>query len=455
MIDVALRDNLPILALFAALALLSGPLAWRLARSRSLPVPAAVGTSTSAALVLAATLYRLHPGAPATRTCTLQQDLVGSVLAPQGLLNTALFVPLSFFLTVLARRPMPVLAATVVLSGAIEIAQALAPGMGRACDSADLAANGLGALAGCLAGRAWIRAAARRTGPSAPRPNARRRDVRLASGIAGAGALVLLVAALPTLLVTVSDTSDAHGADPAQRKAAAAAVREYFGDSAVPTKVQYTRGSHGQSGRVEVAARSGQLVLDWPSREVRSGQLSATAPDRPGTAPLAEADARSAAADFAKAHFTWAPSGEGTQVTAAGGPDSQAKLVSWRSRVDGVLMPMRLDVIVGGDRRILAFSANGTPPPPGLPKPAVTREQAHTRALAAHPGTEVTSSDLVAKQDRQGAWRVCWMISLATPGQPAAAPPAGGASHPRGMLAVILDAETGAPFQNGELTFAG
>lgn len=455
MTEVALRDTLPILALFAVVAVLSGLPAWRLGRSRGISAPMAVGMSTSAALVLVATLYRLHPGAPATRTCTLQQDMVGSILAPQGLLNIALFVPLSFFLTLLTRRPLPVLAGTVVLSGAIEIAQALVPGMGRACDSADLAANGLGALAGCLAGRAWAKAIVRRTGPSAPRPHARRRDVRLASVIAGAGAVALLAAALPTLLLTVSDTSDAHQADPAQRRAAAAAVREYFGDSAVLIKVQYTRGSHGRPGRVEAATRSGQLVLDWPSREVRSGQLSAIDPDRPGAAPLAETDARSAAADFAKTHFAWAPPADGTQVTAAGGPDSQAKLVSWRSRVDGVLMPMRLDVIVGGDRRILAFSAAATPPPPGLPKPAVTREQAHTKALAAHPGTEVTSSDLVAKQDRTGVWRVCWMISLATPGRPAAAPPAGGAARPQGMLAVILDAETGAPFQNGELTLPG
>ncbi|MBT2468157.1 VanZ family protein [Streptomyces sp. ISL-66] len=63
-------------------------------------------------------------------------------------MNAALFVPLAFFACWATRRPLPVLAASFVLSGTIELVQALTPGMGRACDSADLAANGVGAAAG-------------------------------------------------------------------------------------------------------------------------------------------------------------------------------------------------------------------------------------------------------------------------------------------------------------------
>lgn len=453
MIEAALSGNVSLLLLFAALALLAGGPAWWLGRRRAVSPSVAVAATTAGALVLAATLYRLHPEAPASRVCTVQRDALGSLTAEQGLLNAALFLPLAFFVTLLARRPLPVFAASAVLSGAIEVAQALIPGTGRTCDTGDLAANALGALAGCAAGYAWCRRASR-PAEAGVRPLRRRADIRLTSFIAAAGAGVLAAVALPTLLITVSDVSDGHQADAAQTTAAAAAAREFFGDSARTESVQYTPGSHGRPGRLEVATGSGSLVVDWPSREVRSGRLAAVEPDRPGAPPVADGVVREAASAFAEAHFPWAPPGDTTQVTAAGGPDSQAKLVSWRSRVDGVLMPMRLDVIVGGDRKILAFSASKVAAPQ-LPKPAVTKEEAQRKAEAAHPGTEVTSSELLAKQDAQGAWRVCWMISLKS-----TAPVAGGstpatpgaAAQPKaGMLVVALDAVTGLPFAGADL----
>ncbi|MFE5767970.1 VanZ family protein [Streptomyces sp. NPDC056485] len=452
MIEAALSGHLPLLLLFAALALLAGGPAWWLGRKYAVSPSAAVAATTSAALVLAATLYRLHPQAPASRVCTVQRDLLGSLLAPQGLLNIALFLPLALFPTLLTRRPLPVFAACAVLSGAIEVTQALTPGMGRACDTGDLAANALGALAGCAAGYAWCRTASR---PSAARarPLRGRADIRLTSIIAAAGAGVLAAVALPTLLITVSEVSDGHRADPAQTEAAAAAAREFFGDAATTEAVQYTPGSHGQPGRLEIATRSGSLVLDWPSREVRSGRLAAVEPDRPGAPAIADGAVREAASAFAAIHFPWAPPADTTQVTAAGGPDSQAKLVSWRSRVDGVLMPMRLDVIVGGDQRILAFSAANIAAP-RLPNPVVTKEEAQRKAAAAHPGAEVTSSELIAKQDAQGAWHVCWITSLAgaAPAGGPTAPAPGASARPRaGVRVVTLDAVTGLPFKGADL----
>ncbi|MFD7834952.1 VanZ family protein [Streptomyces sp. NPDC059761] len=448
MIEAALSGHLSLLLLFAALALLAGGPAWWLGRRYAVSPSVAVAAATAGALVLAATLYRLHPQAPASRVCTVQRDVLGSLIAPQGLLNIALFLPLAFFPTLLTRRPLPVFAASAVLSGAIEVTQALTPGMGRACDTGDFAANALGALAGCAAGYVWCRMASRPAAAEA-RPLRRRADIRLTSFIGAAGAGVLAAVALPTLLITVSDVSDGHRADPAQTKAAAAAAREFFGDSVTTDNVQYTPGSHGQPGRLEVATRAGSLVVDWPSREVRSGRLAAVEPDRPDTSPIADAAVREAASAFAKSHFPWAPSADTTQVTAAGGPDSQARLVSWRSRVDGVLMPMRLDVIVGGDQRILAFSATNIAAPQ-LPKPVVTKEEAQNKAEAALPGAEVTSSELIAKQDAQGAWRVCWITSLksATPAGGPSAPGPGATARPKeGMRVFTLDAVTGLPFQ--------
>ncbi|MFF4100770.1 VanZ family protein [Streptomyces sp. NPDC001903] len=452
MIEAALSGHLSLLLLFAALALLAGGPAWWLGRRYAVSPSVSVAATTAGALVLAATLYRLHPQAPASRVCTVQRDVLGSLIAQQGLLNIALFIPLAFFTTLLTRRPLPVFAACAVLSGAVEVAQALTPGMGRACDTGDLAANALGALAGCAAGYAWCRFVPRHAAAGAP-PLRRRADIRLTSFIGAAGAGLLAAVALPTLLITVSDVSDGHRADPAQTKAATAAAQEFFGDSVTTDNVQYTPGSHGQPGRLEIATRSGSLVVDWPSREVRSGRLAAVEPDRPGAPPIADDAVRETASAFAKTHFPWAPPSDTTRVTAAGGPDSQAKLVSWRSRVDGVLMPMRLDVIVGGDRKILAFSASNIAAPQ-LPKAVLTKEEAQEKARAAHPDAEVTSSELIAKQDARGTWHPCWITSLksASPAGGPSAPAPGATDRPKaGMRVVTLDAVTGLPFRGADL----
>ncbi|MGA5069067.1 hypothetical protein ACPB9E_35750 [Streptomyces exfoliatus] len=132
----------------------------------------------------------------------------------------------------------------------------------------------------------------------------------------------------------------------------------------------------------------------------------------------------------------------------AGGPDQQAKVVQRRVRIDGVLMPMRLDVVVGGDRRILSFGARDEQVS-GLPRATVTREQATAKALAAYTGARVTGSELLARRDGQGQWRVCWMVSLTPPDgrRDAKASGPGTASGPAAELfGMAFDAVTGAPF---------
>lgn len=78
---------------------------------------------------------------------------VGFSLPFQGLetfANTALFVPIALFAGLLTRRPLPVLAAASGLSAAIELVQALAASLGRACDTNDWAMNTIGAVIGAL-----------------------------------------------------------------------------------------------------------------------------------------------------------------------------------------------------------------------------------------------------------------------------------------------------------------
>ena len=64
--------------------------------------------------------------------------------------NIALFFPLAFFATLASRRPLLVLVSAAGLSAVLEGAQAVAPGIGRACDTNDWLMNTIGTVAGVL-----------------------------------------------------------------------------------------------------------------------------------------------------------------------------------------------------------------------------------------------------------------------------------------------------------------
>ncbi|MEX0167759.1 VanZ family protein [Streptomyces sp. LMG1-1-1.1] len=452
MIDASLGAS-PFLIPALALILLAATLtAWLLHRRNGRVPVAPLGAAVSGAVVLAATLSPLGTHAPALRVCSLPTDLAASLFADQGLMNIALFVPPALFLTVATRRPATVAAALVLLSGGVEVAQALTPGMARACDASDFGANVLGALLGCLSGSAWIRRRADRTTPEST-GRTRARDLRLGVIVSVCGGILLSAVALPALAFTESDARADQRPDAAQLVAAADAVRSFFGPGAVPTDVRYTPASERRPGRVDVSTGSGNITLAWPSREVTSGQLAAVVPEKAARAELTEGTARETGDAFAAQHFPWALRGSEAQVFAAGGPDQQAKVVQWRSRVDGVLMPMRLDVVIGADRKILSFAARNDRAT-DLPRATVTREQATAKARAVYPDARVTSSELMARIDNQGRWRVCWMISLTPPA--GMAPPTkttgpGATSGPSAgtgpaLFGLAFDAVTGDPF---------
>ncbi|MGX2995509.1 VanZ family protein [Streptomyces sp. JNUCC 64] len=451
MIEAASGANPALLAVFAFLLLIAALLSRTVARRSGRPFLPLLGAGASAALVLAVTLTPVHSGAPAARVCTLQQDSVGAVLATQGLLNIALFAPLGLFATLATRRPVSVLAGSFLLSGGIEVAQALVPGTGRLCDSADWQSNVLGAAMGCLAGALLARGRQRtETGRT---PLMTGRDVRRGALLAVVGACGLAAVATPTLALTVAEANLGHRASPEQTAAATKAVREFFGDGAEPTRIGYSPGRNSGPGRVEVGTAQGGLTLEWPSGQVTEGQLRAVSVEPAKGQRHADARYLRMATAFARTHFPWALRDSRSTVHPAGGPDSQAKAVQWRTRVDGVLMPMRLDVVLGGDGAVLSFSARATASPE-LPRATVTREAAHATALGTHPGGRVTSSELVARQDEAGRWRPCWMVAFEMPGD---APSSGtgtggpgtggsGTGGPESrMRGVILDGITGKP----------
>lgn len=84
----------------------------------------------------------------------------------ETLANLAMLIPLALFATLLLRRPLLVFAAVSGLSAIIELVQAVAPGLGRSCDTDDWFMNTVGAAIGVLVAAGILLLDERRTAPS-------------------------------------------------------------------------------------------------------------------------------------------------------------------------------------------------------------------------------------------------------------------------------------------------
>ncbi|WP_406210486.1 VanZ family protein [Kitasatospora sp. NBC_01560] len=423
MIRAVLNNETGLLWALLAALIASAAVAAAVARRRSAPLLLSMLVGVSTALVLTATLYPINPGAPAPLLCTVQRDLISAMSSTQGLMNIALFVPAGFFTALLVRRPVSTGVALTLLSAAVEAVQAVTPGVGRSCDTADLWDNALGTAVGCGLAFLW----SRRNGVEPLLTS--RNEIARGSMARSGGVAVLAVAVVPFVTVISADVTESTLAGPAQRAAAAKAFGDFFGPAARTKSVQYVAGTFGQPGVINVTGEAGSLTLSWPGGEPTTGLVGPLPDQAPGE--LTDAAAVASATRFVEIHFPWALAGShtGTDVQPnAGG----ARTVQWRSRVDGVLMPMRLDMLVTGSGQVSSFSARHVEPP-ALPKATVTEQTARSTATAAHPGAVVTSAELLAQADQSGAWHPRWMISMMTPeGEQKAT-----------LLVVTIDANTG------------
>lgn len=159
MISTFLVEHAPLVrpAFWVAVAV-AVALAWFLHRLRLRGV--LLGLS-GASLVAVLVLTLLPDGARSGGiTCTVQFS------APfQGidtLANVAMLLPLVLFLGTATNRPLVVLAGALVLSASIEVVQALAPVLGRRCDTNDWFMNAVGALLAALVALVICRADRRR-----------------------------------------------------------------------------------------------------------------------------------------------------------------------------------------------------------------------------------------------------------------------------------------------------
>lgn len=168
-----LLTRLPWLAFSVlVLALVLAPLvgAWLASKPRLTRVLLAVVAVVMAAL----TLY--PDGAPSAGVaCALQLPYLAPT-ASETMANILLFLPLSFLIGLVWRRPVVAMLIGAAASAAIEAVQALVPAIGRACDTSDLINNAIGAVLGgaCAWGALLIRRAldARRRGAAQERIDA-------------------------------------------------------------------------------------------------------------------------------------------------------------------------------------------------------------------------------------------------------------------------------------------
>jgi hypothetical protein len=147
MISTFLVEHAPLVrAGFWVAVVIAAVVAWALHRSQLRGVLLGLsGLSFVAVLVLTLLPDGARPGGV---TCTAQLSVpFGGI---ETLANVALLLPLVLFLGTATNRPLTVLAGAVVLSAVIEVVQALAPVLGRRCDTNDWFMNTVGALLGAV-----------------------------------------------------------------------------------------------------------------------------------------------------------------------------------------------------------------------------------------------------------------------------------------------------------------
>ncbi|MFI5757377.1 VanZ family protein [Streptomyces sp. NPDC051569] len=416
MIQAIFNGNQGMLATVVAFSLIAALASYFLGRRLGKPGFPCALVGAALAIETTATLYPISPNAPASATCFIERNFINiaaGTFTTQGLLNVLLFVPLAALATWLTRRPIPVTLACVVLSAATEVAQALTPGMGRSCDSIDLWTNSTGAFIGALVATAGLYWHTARDGRDVAvlisRHQVRRSLVGFAAGFAAIG-----VTAAFTVTFVMAEVAWANTASAEQEGVARKAATEFLGEQADLKQVRFFPGPPGGPGRISANTDRGVLDIEWPSREVFSGLLQPISPAlSPDTAPVSDSTALKTGIAFVHDHFPWALAGRTT--VSASGPQQASRLVSWRSRKDGVLMPMRMDVLVGPDHKIISFTARHVPDPE-LPSVRVDRRQAHAIATRRFRGDVVHSDELLARTDDTGHWRPYWTLSVGPPG---------------------------------------
>ncbi|MFJ7592239.1 VanZ family protein [Streptomyces sp. NPDC097617] len=385
-----------------------------LVRVRGLPKVPAVLFGWAVAGALSATLYPSHTGASASGICTIGRDVFTPLLAQQGIMNVALFVPAAFFSVLVFRRPAVSVASGVLLSAGIESVQALTSSIGRSCTSEDLIANSLGTAIGVALALA-LRGMRSALGKA---------DLVQGLRILGVGAVVLLAFGAVAITPVLSEVTELTRATSAQQEVARRTVRDVWGPDARISSIQYMKGEGAAAGQTLVTLEDGFLNFTDGAVNITGSRQAKSLPGVTAKPVRTKEEAVAQAAVFVQARFPWALKDSTTMVDPTTA-DSGQQTVGWRQRVDGVLMPMRMDVVVDPDGRISAFTGRNELGPAAPPAHRVTAEEARRTAEAQVSAGSFAGSEILVQKNAQGDWETRWLISFTLPRPEGTPAPAG------------------------------
>ncbi|MFG3551009.1 VanZ family protein [Streptomyces sp. NPDC047725] len=404
MIEASIKAVPGLLLSFLVLALLLCLPTWLIARKREPTALVPVLFAASLAGAITVTLLPGNAGTAGAGTCDTGWSLQSALDSPSAWMNVALFVPAVLFAVLLFKRPVTTAAAAALSSGAIELAQT-GTVTGRSCSLTDFVMNVTGVLIGVVIGSAWLRA--RRGGGWRCV-----RDLSWGAGVACVGALALTGAARSA----APETYDAAAVQHRQEAAALAsegssewitkAAKAVFGDQAEIQQMQEVK----EGNRLVLTAFTdqGEVSAWWPEKKLIRALPQNNQAD---AGPVRQKEAVRIGERFAKAWFPEEIRGSEltTEVLAEEAGDQAMYQLTYRRYVDGLMMPMRLDITITSSGRIMGFTARPVPDP-ALPKATLNREDVED-LVRQRTATPPTAAVLLAQQVN-GEWRPVWMIGM-------------------------------------------
>ncbi|QCW77972.1 hypothetical protein EQG64_12705 [Streptomyces sp. S6] len=385
------------------------------------------GLAAVLAAELSVTIFFPSPG-HVSGQCVLNRNYGEPFATEQGLLNLAMFVPIGFFGVLAVRRALPVFLGGALLSVFTELFQALAPWVGRSCDSSDVQMNVLGAGVGTLAAWASVRG-------TRGELLSERAALKPTAIILGAGFLACAVVWKMWITPLALDSTSLQIAGGDEKAQAQQVLAAAFDDHFDIANVQLQSGQNDGSDTLLITLETGFAELSWPDKEQLTVSLENSSEPGPGSFPVADVssapkndgDALRIAKRYAQERFPWGLEDSHVKSFPVGDKAEFGWMVSWRSRIDGVLMPMRLDVQINRAGRVSQLLTRNVVGSVTLPPRRVSEKRAIAVASEYSDGAKTGPGNLLAIR-REGEWRAQWVVPIS----------AGDDVYP-----VYVDAETG------------
>lgn len=362
---------------------------------------------------LTATLYPSYTGAGSSGICTFNRDLFSPLVTQQGIMNVAMFAPLILLAAFLFRSPASALASGIALSGATELAQGLIPGIGRSCATEDFMANSLGSAVGVA-----VALAARRIVLNRQREMDRllpEGDMKRGVRIAGIGGIAILSIGLMSLTPVAAEVSELTHASSSQQQEAERIVRHVLGDAPHISSVQRMSNTGGRGEQVLVTLDNGFINFMNGDEFITGSTNASSLPGIKNRKIKSDRDAIVQATVFVRTRFPWALKQSAVSVHPTVRGTGQ-RTVAWRQRVEGVLMPMRMDVVVEPNGRISAFTGRNEKAPSTPPPHKITAAQARSIGEENFGDGEFKSAELLVQRNNEGVWETRWGVNFTMSG---------------------------------------